>query len=571
MARELFDLGEMAPLTGSAEGVRLAGDQGSASALRSWDEEVDVVVVGFGGAGACAAIEARDQGASVLVADRFFGGGATRLSGGVVYLGGGTELQKKADYDDTPEEMFKYLSLETKDAVGEEVLRAFCDTSVENFAWLRRIGVPMPPSGKVVKASYPLNDCTLYYSGNEKCAPYNEAARPAPRGHRTLGKGNTGGVLFSRLRKGAERAGADVRCYTQARRLVVDDGGAVVGVELREVAKEFPWRLLHQILFQLATYVGGFNPRACLFFQKQLLQLEAAHGHSRYVRARGGAILSAGGFIFNPEMVHQYAPDFPPFSLSLGTAGDSGQGIRLGQSVGGKVARMDRCTAWRFINPPLAWLRGALIGPDGTRICCEELYGGAIGEHMAAAHRGRGVLVLDATAMNAARQQVLRDRMQSFQRAFGFINNSFNRKKADTLEALGQVCRMPAGALPKAIEEYNKGVLAGTDACGKSADHLHPIKTPPFYGIVLDFDRKSFVTPSMTLGGLVVDGTTARVIREDGTLIDGLYAAGRNAVGVSSNSYVSGLSIGDCVFSGRNAGRHAAVRAGHASSTKEVA
>jgi 3-oxo-5alpha-steroid 4-dehydrogenase len=564
MARELFDLGEMTPLTGSAEGVRLADDHGAAPTLRPWDEQVDVVVVGFGGAGACAAIEARDQGASVLIVDRFLGGGATRLSGGVVYLGGGTELQKKAGYDDTPEEMFKYLSLETKDAVDEDILRTFCSASVENFDWLRRVGVPLPPSGKVVKASYPDHDCTLYFSGNEKCPPYNAAARPAPRGHRTLGKGNTGSVLFSSLRQGAERAGAEVRCYTQARRLVVDAGGTVLGVELREVAKEFPWRLLHQILFQLTMVVGGFNPRAAMFCQKRLLQLEAAHGRSRYVRARGGVVLSAGGFIFNPEMLHQYAPGFPPCSLSLGTAGDSGQGIRLGQSAGGKVARMDRCTAWRFINPPLAWLRGALVGPNGTRICSEELYGGAIGEYMAEAHGGRGVLVLDATAMNAARQQVRRDRMQSFQRAFGFINNSLNRKKAATLEELGKACGMPAGALPKTIEEYNKGALAGADACGKSTDYLYPIAVPPFYGILLDFDRKMFMTPSMTLGGLVVDGTTARVVRENGTPIEGLYAAGRNAVGVSSNFYVSGLSIGDCVFSGRNAGRHAAARAGHA-------
>jgi 3-oxo-5alpha-steroid 4-dehydrogenase len=369
--------------------------------------------------------------------------------------------------------------------------------------------------------------------------------------------------LFSSLRKAAERAGVDVRPYTQARRLVVADDGTVVGVELREVAKEFSWRLLHRILFQLTMVVGGMNPRAALFLQKRLLQLEAVHGRSLYVYARGGVVLSAGGFIFNPEMLHQYAPGFPPCSLSLGTAGDSGQGIRLGQSAGGKVARMDRCTAWRFINPPLAWLRGALVGPNGARICSEELYGGAIGEYMAEAHGGRGVLVLDATAMNAARVQVRKDRMQSFQRAFGFINNSFNRKKAGTLEDLGKACGMPPGALPKAIEEYNKGALAGTDACGKSKDYLYPIEVPPFYGIVLDFDRKMFMTPSMTLGGLVVDGTTARVVGEDGKPIEGLYAAGRNAVGVSSNFYVSGLSIGDCVFSGRNAGRHAAARAGH--------
>jgi 3-oxo-5alpha-steroid 4-dehydrogenase len=249
--------------------------------------------------------------------------------------------------------------------------------------------------------------------------------------------------------------------------------------------------------------------------------------------------------------------------MRLGTAGDTGQGIRLGQSVGGKVGKMERCTAWRFINPPSAWLHGALIGPGGDRVCNEELYGGAIGEHMADRHHGRSVLVLDATALKASLDQVLRAPMRSFHRMFGVLNIFFNRKKAATLEELGRRCGMPPGALPKAIEKYNEGVATGSDAFGKSEQFLHPIKRPPFYAINIDFDNSIFITPSMTLGGLVVDGTTARVVRQDGTVIDGLYAAGRNAVGVSSHSYVSGLSIGDCVFSGRNAGRHAATRAGH--------
>ena len=62
----------------------------------------------------------------------------------------------------------------------------------------------------------------------------------------------------------------------------------------------------------------------------------------------------------------------------------------------------------------------------------------------------------------------------------------------------------------------------------------------------------------LTLGGLVVDEKTGLVRRQDGSVIDGLYAVGRSAVGLCSNSYVSGLSLADCVFSGRRAGRHAA-------------
>jgi glutamate dehydrogenase/leucine dehydrogenase len=66
----------------------------------SWDQEADVVVVGFGGAGACAALEAKAQGARVLVLDRFHGGGATAISGGVFYAGGGTHIQREAGVDD---------------------------------------------------------------------------------------------------------------------------------------------------------------------------------------------------------------------------------------------------------------------------------------------------------------------------------------------------------------------------------------------------------------------------------------------------------------------------------------
>ena len=61
-----------------------------------------------------------------------------------------------------------------------------------------------------------------------------------------------------------------------------------------------------------------------------------------------------------------------------------------------------------------------------------------------------------------------------------------------------------------------------------------------------------------TRARIVVDEKTGLVKRADGSTIRGLYAAGRTAVGIASNSYVSGLSIADCVFSGRRAGRHAA-------------
>ena len=72
-----------------------------------WDMSVDVAVVGFGGAGAAAAIEARDQGVDVAVIERFNGGGSTKISGGIYYAGGGTAIQQEAGVEDSPENMKK--------------------------------------------------------------------------------------------------------------------------------------------------------------------------------------------------------------------------------------------------------------------------------------------------------------------------------------------------------------------------------------------------------------------------------------------------------------------------------
>jgi 3-oxo-5alpha-steroid 4-dehydrogenase len=150
-----------------------------------WDVQADVVVVGFGAAGACAAIEAADAGAGVVVLDRFGGGGATALSGGVVYAGGGTEYQRAAGVDDSPEAMYAYLATEVGDVVSADTLRAFCRDSAAQLDWLHRQGVPFEASLCPDKTSYPTNRHYLYYSGSELSA--RDVAAPAPRGHRAPG------------------------------------------------------------------------------------------------------------------------------------------------------------------------------------------------------------------------------------------------------------------------------------------------------------------------------------------------------------------------------------------------
>ncbi|MGA7872384.1 MAG: FAD-dependent oxidoreductase [Candidatus Binatus sp.] len=179
------------------------GDQSIA-----WDDHCDVLVVGFGAAGACAAIEAANAGAAVIVTDRFGGGGASAKSGGVVYAGGGTRFQKAAGYDDSPEAMYEYLYMEVGDAVERATLRDFCDRSVEMIEWLEAHGVEFDSTVPPCKTSYPADSYYLYFSGNETIKEYAGKHPPAPREHRVKGAGLSGATLFRALRQSVHAAGA---------------------------------------------------------------------------------------------------------------------------------------------------------------------------------------------------------------------------------------------------------------------------------------------------------------------------------------------------------------------------
>lgn len=115
-----------------------------------------------------------------------------------------------------------------------------------------------------------------------------------------------------------------------------------------------------------------------------------------------------------------------------------------------------------------------------------------------------------------------------------------------------------ATRLRQTLEQYNALAERGGkgDPMGKFPDFVHKLE-PPFISINCSLGSKLFACASLTLGGLVVNEETGEVRREDGSDIEGLHAAGRSAIGICSNGYVSGLAIADCVFSGRRAARHA--------------
>lgn len=518
-----------------------------------WDAEADVVVVGFGGAGACAAIEAADRGADVLVVERFRGGGATAISGGIVYAGGGTRQQKEAGFTDTAEGMLDYLTLETGDAVSAETLRRFCEQSADNLRWLEDNGVPFDASLAPRKTSYPTNEYYLYYSGNELAPPYCDAAPPVPRGHRTHGPGMSGKVLFKALRAAVAKRPIGIRYQTAASELITGDDGRVLGVECRELPPRSFARWVHRVLSQSNRKLNIYYRPAGRMLDKPIRRIEAKHGVVRRYRARDGVVLTAGGFVFNRKMVAEHAPAYKGGS-SLGTIGDDGAGIRLGAGAGGIARRLHRVSAWRFFNPPIALVDGVLVNPEGERVCNEALYGAKIGDHIARQTKSRSHLVIDRKILEDAKKQLGEQTLwfQWLQMKYLFLAG---HKKADTPEALACEIGADPDGLRRTLDAYNAAARDGKpDEMGKDPKHVRPLETGPYYALDCSLrTQPGFPCPIITLGGLAVDETTSAVLREDGSVVPGLYAAGRTAVGICSESYVSGLALADCVFSGRRA------------------
>jgi 3-oxo-5alpha-steroid 4-dehydrogenase len=523
----------------------------------SWDAVADVVVVGFGAAGACAAIEAVDAGADVLVLDRFNGGGATAISGGIVYAGGGTRHQTAAGVEDTPEQMLAYLRFETAGAVSEETLRSFCEGSVDMLGWLESHGVPFEGSLAPYKTSYPTNKHYLYYSGNELSGPARAVAAPAQRGHRAKGKGTSGKAVFAPLRSTVEQRGARIQGLTRAEELVTDEAGAVVGVVCSTI-EGAPAHVVRRYRW-MAGKVGKLNlwyRPAGRALSRRLERIERRYGRRWTVRARRGVVLSAGGFAFNREMVREHAAPYAP-GLPLGTLGDDGSGILMGQAVGGATKYMDRASAWRFYTPPSALAKGVLLGPNGERVCNEALYGAAVAEAVIHEHGGAAHLLVDRRILAEARKQVPKQTLW-FQRLQTITMFGSGRTEGASVAEVADKVGIDAAAAERTVAAYNEVARAGSeDPLGKPDDQVQEIVEPPYS--LIDISVRSsvgFPCPTMTLGGLVVDERTGQVLGEDGQAVPGLYAAGRTAAGICSNSYVSGLSLADCVYSGRRAGRH---------------
>ena len=482
----------------------------AASDVTDWDDdEFDVIVVGFGIAGGCAAVSAAAAGAKVLVLEKAAAaGGTTSMAGGHFYLGGGTAVQQATGHEDTAEAMYDYLVAVSEDPDLDKI-RAYCEQSVEHFDWLESLGFQFERSYWKGKVVVPPGTEGLSYTGNEKVWPFSEQAEPAPRGHSVPVPGELGGadMVIQLLLKRAAELGVSVRYETGVTNLITDDG-AVTGVR---------WKNF---------------------------------GVTGSIRA-ASVVIAAGGFAMNPDMVAKHTPalaqkrktkhhgDVEPYIL--GNPHDDGLGIRLGMSAGGEVKNLDGLFITAAAYPPEILLTGVVVNNQGQRFVAEDSYHSRTSAFVLEQPDQQAYLIVDEAHMQMPEMPLIK-----------FIDGW------ETVAEMEAALGIPEGKLAATLERYNDHAAKGEDPdFHKHSDYVAAQDQGPWAAFDLSLGVAMY--SGFTMGGLTVS-IDGEVQRADGSVVPGLYAAGACASNIAHDGkgYASGTQLGEGSFFGRRAGTHAA-------------
>jgi 3-oxosteroid 1-dehydrogenase len=541
-------------------------------------EQYDVVVVGSGAAGMTAALAAAKHGLSAVVLEKAgHFGGSTARSGGGVWIPN-NEVLRRDGVDDTAGAARSYLHSIVGDDVPPDRIDTYLDRGPEALAFLLANTplemqwvpdysdyYPEAPGGRLGGRSIEPRPFDRNRLGPDRAllepdygeSPLNVAVTQADFRWATMAMRHPRGVLRV-LRIGLRWIWA-----TLARKDLAARGqafSAAVRIGLRDAGVPV---LLDTALDDLLVEQG------------RVAGVLVTHGtDKRTIRARVGVVLASGGFEHNEAMRKEYQRAPIGTAWTVGAAGNTGDGIRAGERLGAALAIM--ADAWWGPAVPLTggpWFclaertlpGGIMVNDRGVRFMNEaapyveavhRMYGGPNGQGEGPGENIPAWMIID---------QRYRNRYffagRSPRQAFpGRWYEAGVVVKAPTIADLAAKIGVPADALAATVDRFNGFARAGKDEAFGRGDSGYDgyygdptVKPNPSLGVI---DKAPFYAITIvpgdlgTKGGLVTD-CAARVLREDGSVIDGLYAAGNASAPVMGHTYAGpGATIGPALTFG---------------------
>jgi succinate dehydrogenase/fumarate reductase flavoprotein subunit len=514
-------------------------------------------------------------------------GGSTAMSGGGAWLPNAPVFKRLGESDD-PEKIFEYLVRIAGDKVSHERLRRYVDAAPEMAEFLEGQSTHLR-NGFFWNKGYP--DYHPDKGGN----PLGRGLWAVPIDRRLLGEDEqylrTGTARIRGLPKGMWLTGVDLHSVNRIR------WGFQLGpyrTLLRLIWRTIRARMLGE---RMAPNGSGLATRLRLTLREagiplwletpmkslitaesgRVIGVEVEHeGKPFRIRARRGVVLATGGFENNEEMRSKYQPIVGK-GWSMANPDSQGDGHRAGEAVGGTLDLMD--DAWWF---PVILMPSGIFGTVAERQYPGQFIVNADGKRFvneASPYTDFGRAQVDGHATGVSHipaWMVIDDRAWKRNIVCAHFPgrpmpadwlDSGLVKKADTIEELATKIGVPPDALRQTADRFNAFARAGKDEDfhrGESpydnyyADPSQPnpnlmeVSKPPFYAFQV------YPGDLGTKGGLLTD-ENARVLRQDGTPIPGLYACGNASASVMGNDYAGpGATIGPAMTFGFVAARHIA-------------
>jgi succinate dehydrogenase/fumarate reductase flavoprotein subunit len=564
----------------------------SATSFDAFDHVVDLLVVGSGGGGMTAALTAHAAGLQTLVVEKAaYFGGSTALSGGGIWVPG-APAQRRAGYRPPPEDVVSYLRMITAGLVSDSRIEQYVESSPKMMEFLEQLS---PWLEFVWKPGY-----ADYYPEAPGGSELGSTINVPPIDLRELGEDEQHLLQPLALApKGIWLGPKELRSFYQIRQ---SWGGKAVLVKLtsRMVrARVFGERMaaIGQSLaarLRLAMKDRGIplwlsSPMTALLTDPDGSVTGAVverDGHPQRIRARGGVVLATGGFDHDLAWRKEHQP-LVDKDWSFGNPLATGDGIRAAQAVGAGTDLLDE--AWWF--PAIQWPDGRLqfmlnermmpsqfiVNGAGKRFINEAAPYMDFGHAMIEGQRS-GVthipcwLITDHRSFN---RYVIAGHLpiprvpgapvptgRKMPRAWlesGVV------KAATSWDDLATKIGVPAEALRNTAARFNELARNGHDDDFNRGDsvydnyygdptlpnpNLHPLGKPPYYAFQVILGDLG------TSGGLRTD-EHARVLRDDETVVPGLYAVGNTSAAVMGRSYAgAGATIGPAMTFGYVAANH---------------